>query len=365
MSTKQTSSPTATASGHGRLEKYPAGLIISVDTDDFEEFCGYAVGWNIDHQLIGRGKPRIKTFGVMTRSVQLALVEHSLGYCSQGDTPKGSVTLAVPVDEARPMVHRGRGVEGLDMCVTRSGTGFELVNRFGTHHLVVSVSQTMLEQYAGDLWCEPRMIGDSADRLRFPDVTKRRGYVEICQRMLDDVRRQPDLLADARWASLWEERLLENILEESCPEPRYANYPNRYQVARCAYQHLLEQLEEVPSIRDLCAVTGASYATLERGFRETYGMAPRACLKAVRLSRARKELRQPNKDATVTGVALHWGFLELGRFSVEYHRRFGETPSETLRKARGDSSLLVNRGSRGMNAATGMVPGRYVVAASA
>jgi AraC-like DNA-binding protein len=36
----------------------------------------------------------------------------------------------------------------------------------------------------------------------------------------------------------------------------------------------------------------------------------------------------------VTDVALRWGFLELGRFSVQYRQRFGEAPSETLKKAR-------------------------------
>jgi len=29
------------------------------------------------------------------------------------------------------MGYRGRGVGGLEICVTRNGSGFELVNRFG------------------------------------------------------------------------------------------------------------------------------------------------------------------------------------------------------------------------------------------
>jgi len=134
--------------------------------------------------------------------------------------------------------------------------------------------------------------------------------------------------------------MLENILESLYPAPRYARCPGRHQVARRAHRYLQEQLEEMPSVRDLCAVTGASYATLERGFREAYGMAPRTYLKAVRLARAREELRQPDKETTVTRVAVHWGFFELGRFSVQYYQRFGESPSETLRKARDDSSLF-------------------------
>ena len=40
----------------------------------------------------------------------------------------------------------------------------------------------------------------------------------------------------------------------------------------------------------------------------------------------------------VTEVALACGFEHLGRFSTRYRDRFGESPSETLRRARGGPS---------------------------
>ena len=49
----------------------------------------------------------------------------------------------------------------------------------------------------------------------------------------------------------------------------------------------------------------------------------------------------------VTEIATALGFVELGRFSVEYRRAFGESPSETLRRALrehgGDDSASIGR----------------------
>jgi AraC-like DNA-binding protein len=49
---------------------------------------------------------------------------------------------------------------------------------------------------------------------------------------------------------------------------------------------------------------------------------------------ARKALLQPDTGgATVTRVAMQFGFFELGRFAVEYRLTFGESPSVTLRRS--------------------------------
>jgi AraC-like DNA-binding protein len=44
------------------------------------------------------------------------------------------------------------------------------------------------------------------------------------------------------------------------------------------------------------------------------------------------------EESTVTQVALDNGFTHLGRFSVAFHQRFGETPSERLALLPGQKS---------------------------
>jgi AraC-like DNA-binding protein len=48
----------------------------------------------------------------------------------------------------------------------------------------------------------------------------------------------------------------------------------------------------------------------------------------------RADLLRADTDESVTRIAMKWGFRHLGRFAVGYRDRFGETPSQTRRRAR-------------------------------
>lgn len=71
---------------------------------------------------------------------------------------------------------------------------------------------------------------------------------------------------------------------------------------------------------------------LQEAFRRYVGMSPMAYVREVRLIRVRDELRDAVPGAlSVSEVAHRWGFSHLGRFAEQYHARFGELPSQTLR----------------------------------
>ena len=86
------------------------------------------------------------------------------------------------------------------------------------------------------------------------------------------------------------------------------------------------------SVTELAEAAGLSSRTLQRQFRTFLGQTPRATLRDVRFESARRELLQGLPDIKVMDVALRCGFPHFGRFSVGYRRRFGETPSQTLKR---------------------------------
>jgi AraC-like DNA-binding protein/tetratricopeptide (TPR) repeat protein len=86
------------------------------------------------------------------------------------------------------------------------------------------------------------------------------------------------------------------------------------------------------SLADLADISGVSGRTLQRQFRSFLGKTPQAALRDIRFERARRELLHGLPDSKVTDVAQDCGLQHCGRFSVEYRRRYGETPSRTKRR---------------------------------
>jgi AraC-like DNA-binding protein len=99
------------------------------------------------------------------------------------------------------------------------------------------------------------------------------------------------------------------------------------QAERLALAHIDEPLH----ISTLCRTLEVSERTLRKAFHKIRGLPPCRQLRLIRLSEARRALLAADcKRVTVTEIATASGFLELGRFSVEYRKLFGESPSQTL-----------------------------------
>jgi AraC-like DNA-binding protein len=108
------------------------------------------------------------------------------------------------------------------------------------------------------------------------------------------------------------------------------------------HQKLIGRFEEFLAARhyepvylaEICTAIGASERTLRTCCQEHLGMGPIHYLWLRRMHLARRALLGADSAAkSVTEIATTFGFWELGRFSVEYRRLFGELPSATLKHA--------------------------------
>jgi AraC-like DNA-binding protein len=88
------------------------------------------------------------------------------------------------------------------------------------------------------------------------------------------------------------------------------------------------------TVTALAAQVAVSVRTLQSGFIRLVGQPPMRYLRQIRLERVHEELSQAEPGTlTITQVATRWGFTHLGRFTTEYRRTFGETPSAMLSRS--------------------------------
>ena len=101
--------------------------------------------------------------------------------------------------------------------------------------------------------------------------------------------------------------------------------------AKLAREFIHEHYTDGIRLEDLCRVAGVGVRTLQRCFRQYFDVTITEYLKTIRLEAARRELAagHPSEDS-VTTIALENGFTHLGRFSVEFRERFGQSPKKTL-----------------------------------
>lgn len=94
---------------------------------------------------------------------------------------------------------------------------------------------------------------------------------------------------------------------------------------------LRDDMDKALCVDQLASQFSVSRRTLYRAFKSQLGMSPAKYLKFYRHSRVHLELLHSTpEDASVSKIALGWGFGDLGRFAGEYRQLFGQFPSETL-----------------------------------
>lgn len=98
---------------------------------------------------------------------------------------------------------------------------------------------------------------------------------------------------------------------------------------RRAAEFLEANADKQITMAELTQITRVSARSLQAGFLKHRGCSPLEFVRARRLERSRVRLLTDDASS-VTEVAHDVGFTHLGRFSLEYKARFGESPTQTL-----------------------------------
>jgi AraC-like DNA-binding protein len=153
-----------------------------------------------------------------------------------------------------------------------------------------------------------------------------------------DFERSDATLGHPIMATTFEQLIMTGLLlahPHACSERlRQREKPISPRDVKRAIDYMESNLDAPITLADIVQVSGIPGRTLFKHFQDWKGVSPMRYLRNARFQQAREALRRAPPDTGVTDIAMAWGFSHMGRFSVEYRKRFGESPSDTLKRRR-------------------------------
>ncbi|AOE84099.1 AraC family transcriptional regulator [Pseudomonas sp. TCU-HL1] len=158
----------------------------------------------------------------------------------------------------------------------------------------------------------------------------------MARHLIDELERSRDL-----YGQLFFTRDLESALIKGLILAQPNNYSDelreRLEIKLPHYLLRARSFIQVHAREDICLedierAAGVSRFKLFEGFRKYFGQSPMAFLKKHRLTAVRQDILEDRSQRNISAIALAWGFNHLGRFSSEYRKLFGETPSATIQR---------------------------------
>lgn len=303
--------------------------------DDIDAMAASPLAWNQEYEQIGRGRFEGRMTQLILDQIQLGRLAWSPGILQCGSAPEGTWVFGLPLFAEGSLHVRRRPVRSGELIVATSkdDVGFTATGR--TELMVVVLPTPLI-----DRWMQARRGIDKFDvnlpsprwQVTTEEMGRRAGALSGLLQHLTAQSNDDESKGLSQVAARIFDVILDMIPSAEVIEPLHS----RARIAREVLKLLQARLDDPPSITELCIIVGARERTLHLSCVEAFGRPPAALLAELRLNAAHRSLSRPGKDTSVTKVASRYGFVHFGRFAATYRRQFGELPSATFVKARGN-----------------------------
>lgn len=322
----------------------PAGQgpdVLALDTRDLDQAHQYIDEVFTPHRLVFRGRPSVDLHLKYAASPRLTLGQLSYGADVKVDVPppESCFHLALPMQGACVI---GQGAESVGIeagaYAAMMSTDLPLSVHWSPDSVqyIVKIPRVSLEQQLARLAGRP-VPGPVHFDLRFalgtPGAQALLSSVDFLWRELD----RPGGLGSVPMAREHLERCVLTQLLTVVPHD-HAHLLDAPAATESAGRipRLIEYIDahadEDLSPAALAHLAGITERALQLGFRKEVGTTPAAYVRAVRLDRVHDELSSGLRGATITDVAMRWGFFHPSRFAQQYRARFGVLPSQTAER---------------------------------
>jgi AraC-like DNA-binding protein len=289
---------------------------------------GRTAGFDLGFRQLDSGPQAIPAALQLGEHMTLVRMRFNRAYHQLGSPPNSMTTFGVPLCGLRNWF--GRDYEASSILPFNVPSGIDGVSESGFQAFTLSVSDDFVRAVSESCQIPIAhvLVSPSTDT-----VIANSSPTQFFRCLLSSVFEDEQ----APLNSEVEDELIVALLNASLSDTAIVDKSEPAQRSRAvskAMAFINDSRDETIGVRDVCINTGIALRTLNRAFRERFGIGPKAYLVRRRLSSVRYELLRAPADTLVADVANHWGFWHMGQFAKDYKVMFGELPSETLSQSR-------------------------------
>jgi AraC-like DNA-binding protein len=280
------------------------------------------------HQ-IGKGSFRYRLAFRSAADTELFADRFSTAVSLHLEPPAGSIAFLFPRTTSGQFLASGQPAGDKKLIIMPSGSGTDIVIPELSGSEAIIIPQHRFTEMIDAMCPALHAIGLKDELLVSGDVARLHALRRATRLLIARSDADPhgensaNLVADLL---IW----LEDCVPELKPKRLRENVASA-RGAKLARDYIEDQYREPVHLETLCRTTGISARSLQRGFRNYFDQTLTEYVKTVRLDNARRELQATDAALTsVACIAMRHGNAHLGRFSVAYRERFGESPRATL-----------------------------------
>ena len=309
---------------------------LHLEFSDFETFKAAAAKWSLEFKQLDSGKFYGDISLLDSPQIQIGTTHLNRKLDQRGITPDGYRTFIVPKKNyGNRYIWRGHEVLENEILIQPRSRDFSSISNPGWGIYTVSIADNLVTGFFKEYELSALdVLNSSAEVMRMSSqsmnrVRKQLDYIFI-------LAKQNDLNINKKaFQQIFFEGIPTMILKNWVLSKLKENVPSsrlRDIAFRKAIGYLNSCTTDMPTVRELCLISGSSERTLEYAFKEKYGFGPKEFIKKAKLNHVRQEIMNADPNGTnIQNIAHRYGFIHLGHFSSDYKKLFGDLPSETLK----------------------------------
>jgi len=298
---------------------------------DADAFCAATQGFDIEFHQLDRGSLDADLSFLVAAECVVHYVRFNRRFHQRGAGPAGMLNFGLP-DESTLRNWCGATLDEPSLLNFSRPSGYDSVSERDFSAYTFTVSERLLQKELDALGSAMRASDIRAsDDWTLPDANSPELLRTIGRRLVSDasvVSGQPARLPELQSFLV---HILAQVITAGETINLRANARQRDRAIGRALDLIFSSSDPI-TVSDLHTQSGVCWRTLDRAFKNRFGIGPKQYIVAVRLASVRKVLQSVPPHRTVTDIASEWGFGHMGRFSSAYNQMFGELPSRTLRK---------------------------------